>query len=249
MGLFGGEHFLYVAIVEPGGWRVADQEFDFVADPTPPKTIVHGANELTFDESRPWRPHFKVGIEEDGYGAADHAECSLTPLHAAPSWDRCKPFAAGATYGGTYSAQLPHKRRDYSFKARAVDDLGRRDPTPGAIDFNPVPCAARARKVSLGKLRSRGLPVRVRCAFSRVAHVRFAYDDSTLFENTPLGSENFTGKGDHWTARGRVRLTHGAARFVGHRRRLPIGVIATNRRDGGMAGFGVPGVAHLTLHR
>jgi hypothetical protein len=234
-----GRHSLQVALLDGGGDTVASAEYDFEIDTTPPGTQLSSPDPPVF------RPIFTFAGKEDGV-TADHFQCSLTSLRAAAAWYPCKADVNGTQIPKRLA--LKHKRRDYRFEVRAIDDLGRPDPTPAVTDFNPVPCTVRARSVSLGRLVASGLPVRVHCSFEHQVNVHFAFRNSTVFDNPSLGQKVFRGTKGRWTASGRVPVAHFAVSFVKHRKALPLGVIATGSHGGGWR-YGISGYQKLNLRR
>jgi hypothetical protein len=156
-----GPHKVTATYDDPSGVP-ASQDFLFWVDTTPPDTVLHlppspdgrlpgnGAFE---------RPAFDIATIDDEQNLIDFpdtAQCAISaPSAATVSWQACPagPFGPlGLT--GVYRLQV-----------RAVDFLGRVDPTPSEYTFSPTPCQARliGRRPTLAHVIRHGLRARVTC--------------------------------------------------------------------------------------
>jgi hypothetical protein len=93
----------------------------------------------------------------------DTSECAITTGSAPRSWVDC-----------TRTLRVPPTTQAFRFWARAVDFLGRLDPTPvESPPFSAIACRARllSRPRSLGQIARRGLRVRLSCLQPTSYHV------------------------------------------------------------------------------
>ncbi len=219
--------------------------FLFTVDATPPKVRLGSPG------GSPWEPSFLASVETAAaVPISVHLECSLTPLGGTPAWSSCKENRSAELIPGQ---RLPRVRRDYSFWFRATDQLGHSSQA-ARVDFNPLPCAVRARAVSIGALLSRGLPVHINCSFSHhdAANVYFVYRDGSPVEteeNPVLGFKVFRGKGAHWSSSARLPVQRGLRAAIAHYRRLPIRIYAVPSASYSADQYGQFGEALLTLRR
>jgi hypothetical protein len=163
--LAAGYHSLAVELDGPDG--SAQANVSLWVDLSPPGTSAEGPVGAAL------RPSFSFSItEDDQFSRSDSVQCSLTRLNAPAAWSTCASNLRGGD-GGTFRRKLPDRHADYRFEARGVDDFGRADPTPTTIDFDPVPCAVRARSVSIGQLISSGIPVTLSCSYLHKVQLDF----------------------------------------------------------------------------
>jgi hypothetical protein len=156
-----GPHALTVELDDATGRMVAQSEFDFVVDTTPPDTVDISA------DGPARRPTFSFTIEDDDLMApGDTARCSFTTLSEPPLWSPCATgMSLSGGLGGSYRVpvRLPGRRADYRFLARSVDDFGRMDPTPAEALYNPVPCVLAVRARTLSEVIASGIPLTLSC--------------------------------------------------------------------------------------
>ncbi|HEY3725539.1 MAG TPA: hypothetical protein VGL51_00095 [Solirubrobacteraceae bacterium] len=205
----GGAYQLTVQVYDSFGTELGIGGLVFAVDTTAPNTSAQFASEVG-----DLRPTFQVSaIDDDPLNAnVDSLQCSLEQLGAPPSWYPCAP-----ALDGTLQAPhaVPRRHIDWQMQARAVDDLGRVDPTPASAYFDPVPCLVKARGVSIARLISSGVPIKLTCSYFR--HV--AVDMYSLGANghrvsvkyalshrIPLGFQAVTGHQARFTVSKRLRL-------------------------------------------
>ncbi|HJS93525.1 MAG TPA: hypothetical protein VJ741_04620 [Solirubrobacteraceae bacterium] len=223
-------HDFIAEVRDAEGFYAGSAEFDFAVDATPPDTVLDAG-----PGDSVWHPDFDVNWRDDSPYGTDVVQCSLVPYGRAPSWQPCPGDDAG------WSRAIPHKRADYQFQARAVDVLGRPDPSPAAVDFNPIPCQIRARRVSIGQLVRTGLPVSLDCHFA---------DAVSVFVNSApcgvyscVGVRHFTGSTSRiWKVRARFRVQRRYVRALKAGRQVRIDVVVEPNA------YGEPSVEKLTLH-
>lgn len=154
-------HGLTVTLVDSDGQDLGEEDIFFAVDATPPDTVlasVDGVGPLPIGFPSPTRVAF--GFESvDTIDFPGRFECALTDVASGGpgSWSRCRP-----------EQTLPDKlqpRARYRFWVRAVDFLGRPDPTPASYAFSPTPCQVRVvkRPASLRALVRHGLRVHLSC--------------------------------------------------------------------------------------
>jgi hypothetical protein len=156
-----GNHGLTVTLVDSDGQDLGEEDIFFAVDATPPDTVLAplaGVEPLPLDFPSPTRAEFGFA-SIDTIDFPGRFECSVTDVAAAGpgAWSACRSERA-----------LPDKlqpRGRYRFWVRAVDFLGRPDPTPSSYAFSPTPCAVRIvkRPVSLRALEGGGLRVHLSC--------------------------------------------------------------------------------------
>lgn len=131
-------------------------------DSTPPDTQLTTATPSFDLENRnrhgvPVAFGFKTIDDADDILYEDSAQCALTTGAAPPrSWSTCDGN----------KQRLPASTRIYRFWVRAVDFLGRPDPTPAeSLPFSPIACRARlaSHPRSLRQILRHGLRLRVNC--------------------------------------------------------------------------------------
>lgn len=224
-------HDFLAEVRDAGGFYAGSAEFDFAVDVTPPDTVIDdGPGES------PWHPSFGVRWQDDSAYESDILQCSLVPLGLAPRWQSCPEEDRG-----TWSRAIAHRRADYQFRARAIDLLGRPDPSPATVDFNPVPCQIRARSVSIAKLVRSGLPVALECHYAR--EVSVVVDGAPCGIYSCVGVRHFTGSTSRiWKVSKRLRVQRRYVRAVraGHKLRFDV-VVEPD-------GYGEASVQTLTLH-
>ena len=129
-----GDHQLTVAITDPN----ASDDFDvggvyFSIDTTPPDTkldMVEGA--IGFPDAR----HVAFAYSRADDDSLDSTfQCAITSpsVQAPSSWSKCAP-------PGQRQPQKLAVTGTYRFWVRALDFLGRPDPTPATYLFSPTPC-------------------------------------------------------------------------------------------------------------
>jgi hypothetical protein len=154
-------HGLTVTLVDSDGQDLGEEDIFFAVDATPPDTVLTPlavVDPLPLDFPSPTRAEF--GFDRvDTIDFPGRFECSLTDIAAAGpgSWSPCKS-----------ERTLPEKlqpRGQYRFWVRAVDFLGRPDPTPSSYAFSPTPCSVRIlkRPASLRALLRGGLRIHLSC--------------------------------------------------------------------------------------
>lgn len=221
-------HAFYVQVVDGDDNVLAHAEFDFSVDLTPPNTRL-GPDALGGLD--PFRPQFAPQKVEDDPYENDTLQCSLVPLGSPPAWTRC------------HGVTLPRKRRDYRFETRTVDALGRPDPTPAVVDFNPVPCQATPRRVTIATLATAGLPVKLDCHYIRRVNVGFWLRGS-FGRSDPLGLVSFKTRRDgKWKAAIRIPVARSARAWVRHQHALALSVYVTP------LSYGSPSSAGIVVHR
>jgi hypothetical protein len=147
--------------------------YDFDVDMTPPDTTDLELNQDI--DVNPLRPQFTFWItngDDQDLGSTnvppytlDSAQCSMTRVGGAPSWSTCPYYVPWGDFEGfEYRPSLPATHVDYVFQARGVDPLGRVDPTPSSVLYDPVPCGVslRAPKTRHALLHS-GVAVTLQC--------------------------------------------------------------------------------------
>jgi hypothetical protein len=225
-------HPFTAEVRDPSGYYAGSAEFEFAVDATPPATVLGDGPSDSI-----WRPSFGFSADDDSAYESDTLQCSLVPLGQAPHWRACADEDQGS-----WAQALPHKRADYQFEARAVDVLGRPDPTPATVDFNPIPCQVRARQVSIAQLVKRGLPVTLDCHFAH--RVDVYVDAAACAPYSCVGVKHVTGSANRiWklSARWRVQPRYVPALKAG--RPLRIDVIAEPYD------YGEASLQRLALHR
>jgi hypothetical protein len=155
-----------------------------------------------------WQPMFSY----EGGGDVGQAECSLTAFGSEPSWGECQ----GSADQGEATVGLPHRREDYTFRMRAIDDFGRvAYPERPMVDFDPIPCASRAPGVSIATVISRGLPIRSSCSFVPGMYVSLFVFPYHGHGQKPLAVKVVKGPASgRWTTSFRLRPQADAASFM-----------------------------------
>lgn len=158
-----GDHQMYVELVDAAGNELDTLGFKFVVDSTLPDTTLTSGP--AFDNSHITRAgipyEFRYALHDDADSTLyeDSDECAVTTGTVAPAtWRPCQ--------SGGKLARLPVTTQVYRYWVRAVDFLGRPDPTPAeSAPFSPVPCHAKlARRAgSLRRIIRRGLRLRITC--------------------------------------------------------------------------------------
>lgn len=163
-----GEHDLVV--------KTSDGAYGFYGfdiNTTPPDTDLLTLNDGV--DPRPLDPQFTFQVDNPGdpdLGGTvgppytpDSAQCAMTPLGSPPSWEPCPKYLPGGEFEGfKFRASVPAKHIDYLFQARGVDPLGRVDPTPVSMLYDPVPCAVTVRAPrTKAALLSHGVTVVLQC--------------------------------------------------------------------------------------
>jgi hypothetical protein len=154
-------HGLTVTLVDSDGQNLGEEDIFFAVDATPPDTTFAPlpiVEPLPLDFPSATRAEF--GFESiDTIDFPGRFECSVTDLAAEGpgAWSSCAP-----------ERTLPDKLQPqgrYRFWVRAVDFLGRPDPTPSSYAFSPTPCDFRVlkRPASFRALQRKGLRVAVSC--------------------------------------------------------------------------------------
>jgi hypothetical protein len=138
----GEDHQLGVILRDSSGQDTDYSEgLFFAVDGTPPDTKLvnfDGLAAVPYDFPNPTRVRFgfqAIDLDVDRFPPTFN--CSITSIDAqAPGpWSPC-------TDGSTRPEKLNRKGR-YRFWVRAVDYLGRPDPTPASYPFSPTPCSVR----------------------------------------------------------------------------------------------------------
>lgn len=154
-----GDHQLTVAITDPN----ASDDFDvggvyFSIDTTPPDTKVDTV-EGALDFPDPRHVSFAFGRADDD-SLDSTFQCAITsPSAQAPSaWSKCAP--------GQRQPQKLALAATYRFWVRALDFLGRPDPTPATYVFSPTPCHLKlvSHPHKLRAIVQHGLKLRMSCA-------------------------------------------------------------------------------------
>lgn len=151
-----GSYLLSVMVHDEFGTELGIGGVTIDVDESPPDTSI-----TTSPDIGDLQPSVQASAEDES-GAADTLQCSLERLGTPPTWHACTPDFEGNVQA---PFAVPRKHIDWELDVRAVDDLGRVDPTPAAVFFDPVPCVVTAHKVSLRRLVSSGLPVTVTCSY------------------------------------------------------------------------------------
>jgi hypothetical protein len=243
-----GYHSLAVELDGPDG--SAQANVSFWVDLTPPDTSADGPAGAVL------RPSFTFTItEDDHFTRADSAQCSLTRLNAQAAWSTCASNLHGGDEG-TFRppAKLPDRHVDYRFQARGVDDFGRPDPTPAAIEFDPVPCAVQARSISIGQLISSGIPVTLHCSYLHNVQLDFFLlgkngrrksIDFATSNYLNLGFQRISSRMLHYTVHRTLRMF---AEWDPYFRMYRSAALVVRAKDP-IDEIGLPGYAVISVHR
>ncbi len=157
-----GEHNVGVALMSPSGEELDFLGLNLTVDSTPPDTYL-SPSPASFQSEEATRHrvpvsfYFKARDDDEASIFEDSLQCAFTAPDSTPrAWGSCRGKAM----------RLPISPRVYRFWVRAVDFLGRPDPTPAAsAPFSPVPCRTKlvSHPHSLRQIAGRGLRVRVSC--------------------------------------------------------------------------------------
>jgi hypothetical protein len=153
-----GFHTVAARLWKGDGEPLADGSLGFTEDRTPPDTQLF--QDTSTEDA--FRPAVDWSAVDDDYAAHDTARCAFGKATQAPQWQPC-PAGPSAGSGVFTAPKLPKRKIDYVFTVQAVDDFGRLDPTPRRIHYDPIPCVAKARHVSMHAFIHKGLPVKVTC--------------------------------------------------------------------------------------
>jgi hypothetical protein len=159
-----GRHNVGVALFDSSGEEVDFLGADLTVDSTPPDTrLTSAVPRLESQEARNGKvPVVVLGeaIDDDEasiFSLEDTLQCAFTSPSSTPRpWGPCEGK----------SMRLPISARAYRLWVRAVDFLGRPDPTPAAsAPFSPLACRTKllSHPRSLRQIARRGLRVRVSC--------------------------------------------------------------------------------------
>lgn len=205
-----GAYLLTVQTYDEFGTELGIGGITYAVDHTPPDTSVQLASEIG-----DLRPFFDVAAKDDDPLSAnvDTFQCSLGRLGAPPTWASCSPALDGSAQA---PFAVPRRHIDWQMQVRAVDDLGRPDPTPASARFDPVPCVIKAHNVSISRLISSGIPVTVQCSYFRhVALWMFSLDTNgkhrvsikyAMSHRLPLGQVAVNGKTPRFKVTKKLRL-------------------------------------------
>jgi hypothetical protein len=229
-------HDLRVALLDGDGNELASSSYEFTFDLTAPDTTIAPEADLG---PNPFRPVFNPSVIDDDHALAiypgvDGMQCSLVPAGQPPHWVSCPLSGTQATF----APKLPRRRADYTFSARAFDDLGRIDPTPVSGLYDPIPCAVSVARTSARALsHSPYLTVTLHCtAISHTSvgvYTRQAYGLRPLSLSRAMGFAAISSKdlnlhlrGGHATVRLRLNAGSGYATYFRHYRTVSFFVVA-----------------------
>jgi len=160
-----GQHSLGAAIFDSSqpdtapGNPLDQLNYELHIDSTPPDTKLDPGT-LQFDSDHEGKHAIAVSYgvqpidDSDPILYQDDVKCAITS------------GAPPATWGDCSKLRVPFTTRSFRFWARAVDPLGRPDPTPAeSPPFSPIPCRARllSHPRSLTQIGQQGLRLRVTC--------------------------------------------------------------------------------------
>jgi hypothetical protein len=241
----GADHVLTVSVVDSNGNDVDVAGLFYAIDSTPPDTLLaplSAVDPLPLNFPSPKRAAFGFkAADDDTTSFPNTFECSLTPMasQAPGSWSRC---ASEKT--------LPQKlglKGLYRFWVRAVDYVGRPDPTPESYAFSPAPCRTRAASHprTLRAIVKKGVKLELRCVqptFYKVDLLLNGKQTSDLHLLSPLLG-NLNGRTEH--PGDKIVLTvhtlKGLPKVLFRQRRLFVGLLTDVA-----PGIG-PGVVELKL--
>lgn len=207
-----GSYLLSVMVHDEFGTELGIGGVTIDVDESPPGTSI-----TTSPDIGDLQPSVQASAEDES-GAADTLQCSLERLGAPPSWQACAPDFEGNVQA---PFAVPRKHIDWELEVRAVDDLGRVDPTPAAVFFDPVPCVVAAHKVSIRRLISSGLPVTVTCSYFHTPALELyslgqKHPVSVKFaekHRLPVGLKAFSDKQARFTVTRNVHLAQHYVRY------------------------------------
>lgn len=154
-------HEVHVRALDAAGKTLREETASAEVDSRPPDTT---ARFETAPGAPARQPQLDVmAIDERGQSNNDTFQCALTVPGTPPAFAPCgQPLEAEATVAPAQVLALTY--HPYAFLVRAVNVLGRPDPTPTVNLFSPMPCRLTAHRVTLRSYLARGLPVRIDCA-------------------------------------------------------------------------------------
>jgi hypothetical protein len=133
----GDGHTLTVSVQDPTTFDDSESDgLSFDIDSTPPDTKLVGVKGPDYPLEFPYstrRVAFGFGrADEDSYDGTFQCAITSPGVSAPPSWSKCS--------SGQVQPQKLALTAKYLFWVRAVDFLGRPDPTPVSYLFSPTPC-------------------------------------------------------------------------------------------------------------
>jgi hypothetical protein len=200
----GDGHILTVSISSPDGSDSYDSSGVFYSiDTTPPDTQFSadpGSYPLEFPDTRHVAFSFSAP-EPDTLDASYQCAITAPGLAAPPSWSKCS--------SGQRQPQKLSLTGSYLFWVRAVDFLGRPDPTPASYLFSPTPCHLKliSHPRTLRAITKHGLKLRMTCVQPAPFEVALLLNTAQQFKlglpssllgladaqtNAPRGSRTFT---------------------------------------------------------
>jgi hypothetical protein len=159
------QYAIFTRLVDTDGDQeggAGQAEYDFQVDTTPPQTKL---NLSSVNGQSPQGDGHHASFTFSTDDPHGRFECTLSQTATPGPWKACSS-------GKNIPFQIPVSTKMVHFSVRAVDPLGRVDPSPPTYAFSAIPCRARllTRARTLAELARTGMRVRITCVTPSAWH-------------------------------------------------------------------------------